>query len=70
MLLDHLADPLARNSNGLTPREYLYYVERFTGEQNTEIEELLHSTCQIFSFLFICVTYDAFFHYRKRNVLS
>ncbi|OBZ86031.1 Caseinolytic peptidase B [Choanephora cucurbitarum] len=42
MLLDHLADPLARNSNGLTPREYLYYVERFTGEQNTEIEELLH----------------------------
>ncbi|CAO0791848.1 unnamed protein product [Mucor circinelloides] len=42
MLLDHLADPLVRNSHGLTPREYLYYVERFTGEQNTEIEEMLH----------------------------
>ncbi|RCH87916.1 hypothetical protein CU098_008071, partial [Rhizopus stolonifer] len=42
MLLDHLADPLVRNSNGLTPREYLYYVERFTGEQNTSIEEMLH----------------------------
>ncbi|KAI9273410.1 P-loop containing nucleoside triphosphate hydrolase protein [Helicostylum pulchrum] len=42
MLLDHLADPLVRNSHGLTPREYLYYVERFTGEQNLEIEELLH----------------------------
>lgn len=44
LLLNHLADPLVRNSHGLTPREYLYYVERFTGEQNTEIEELLHST--------------------------
>lgn len=43
LLLDHLADPLVRNSHGLTPREYLYYVERFTGEQNTEIEEMLHS---------------------------
>lgn len=42
MLLNHLADPLVRNSHGLTPREYLYYVERFTGEQNTEIEKLLH----------------------------
>lgn len=42
MLLDHLADPLVRNSHGLTPREYLYYVERFTGEQNLEIEKLLH----------------------------
>ncbi|KAI8640673.1 P-loop containing nucleoside triphosphate hydrolase protein [Parasitella parasitica] len=42
LLLDHFADPLVRNSHGLTPREYLYYVERFTGEQNTEIEEMLH----------------------------
>ncbi|KAI7906797.1 P-loop containing nucleoside triphosphate hydrolase protein [Cokeromyces recurvatus] len=42
LLLDHLADPLVRNSNGLTPREYLYYVERFTGEQNIKIEDLLH----------------------------
>ncbi|CAO3629785.1 unnamed protein product [Mucor hiemalis] len=42
MLLDHMADPLVRNSHGLTPREYLYYVERFTGEQNTEIEKMLH----------------------------
>ncbi|KAF7720848.1 hypothetical protein EC973_005907 [Apophysomyces ossiformis] len=41
LLLDHMADPLVRNSHGLTPREYLYYVERFTGEQNIEIEELL-----------------------------
>ncbi|KAI8990078.1 P-loop containing nucleoside triphosphate hydrolase protein [Pilobolus umbonatus] len=43
LLLNHLADPLARNSHGLTPREYLYYVERFTGEQNTEIEGMLHT---------------------------
>ncbi|KAI8972019.1 P-loop containing nucleoside triphosphate hydrolase protein [Mycotypha africana] len=43
LLLEHVADPLARNSHGLTPREYLYYVERFTGEQNTEIEEMLHA---------------------------
>ncbi|KAI9471956.1 MAG: P-loop containing nucleoside triphosphate hydrolase protein [Benjaminiella poitrasii] len=42
LLLDHFADPLVRNSNGLTPREYLYYVERFTGEQNVEIEDMLH----------------------------
>lgn len=43
LLLDHMADPLARNSHGLTPREYLYYVERFTGEQNIEIDGLLRS---------------------------
>ncbi|CDS08469.1 hypothetical protein LRAMOSA09831 [Lichtheimia ramosa] len=43
MLLDHMADPLARNSHGLTPREYLYYVERFTGEHNLEIDGLLRS---------------------------
>ncbi|KAI8882482.1 hypothetical protein K501DRAFT_221194 [Backusella circina FSU 941] len=41
LLLEALADPLVRNSHGLTPREYLYYVERFTGEQNIEIEEML-----------------------------
>lgn len=46
MLLNNLADPLVRNSHGLTPREYLYYVERFTGEQNTEIEKLLHGKTQ------------------------
>ncbi|KAL1929425.1 hypothetical protein VTP01DRAFT_1563 [Rhizomucor pusillus] len=43
LLLDHMADPLKRNSHGLTPREYLYYVERFTGEQNIEIEGLLRA---------------------------
>ncbi|KAI9266045.1 P-loop containing nucleoside triphosphate hydrolase protein [Sporodiniella umbellata] len=42
MLLDHLADPFARNSHGLSAREYLYYVERYTGEQNLEIEEMLY----------------------------
>lgn len=47
MLLDHMADPLVRNSHGLTPREYLYYVERFTGEQNTEIEKMLHGMIYI-----------------------
>lgn len=47
MLLDHMADPLVRNSHGLTPREYLYYVERFTGEQNTEIEKMLHGKIYI-----------------------
>ena len=36
-----MADPVVRNSHGLTPREYLYYVERFTGEQNIEIETML-----------------------------
>ncbi|KAI7855043.1 P-loop containing nucleoside triphosphate hydrolase protein [Circinella umbellata] len=41
LLLDHMADPVVRNSHGLTPREYLYYVERFTGEQNIEIETML-----------------------------
>lgn len=43
MLLDHMADPLVRNAHGLTPREYLYYVERFTGEQNMEIEGMLRA---------------------------
>lgn len=42
-----MADPLVRNSHGLTPREYLYYVERFTGEQNTEIEKMLHGKIYI-----------------------
>lgn len=41
LLLDHLADPTARTSQGLTPREYLYYVERFTGEKNMKIESAL-----------------------------
>ncbi|KAI8064482.1 P-loop containing nucleoside triphosphate hydrolase protein [Gongronella butleri] len=41
MLLDHLANPLARNSNGFTPREYMYYVERFTGVHHHDIDELL-----------------------------
>ncbi|KAI8144658.1 P-loop containing nucleoside triphosphate hydrolase protein [Fennellomyces sp. T-0311] len=49
MLLDHMADPLVRNSHGLTPREYLYYVERFTGEQNIEIEGLLRGKEKSFS---------------------
>lgn len=48
LLLDHMADPLVRNSHGLTPREYLYYVERFTGEQNIEIEKLLREKEQTF----------------------
>ncbi|KAI8369415.1 P-loop containing nucleoside triphosphate hydrolase protein [Radiomyces spectabilis] len=43
LLLDHMADPLTRNSHGLTPREYLYYVERFTGEHNIEIENMLRA---------------------------
>ncbi|CEJ03227.1 hypothetical protein RMCBS344292_17215 [Rhizopus microsporus] len=42
LLLDHMADPFARNSHGLTAREYLYYVERYTGEQNLEIEDMLY----------------------------
>ncbi|RCH95406.1 hypothetical protein CU098_009650 [Rhizopus stolonifer] len=42
LLLNHMADPFARNSHGLTAREYLYYVERYTGEQNIEIEDMLH----------------------------
>ncbi|CAO3671542.1 unnamed protein product [Umbelopsis ramanniana] len=43
LLLDHLADPTARTSQGLTPREYLYYVERFTGEKNIKIESALRA---------------------------
>lgn len=38
-----MADPFAHNSHGLTAREYLYYVERYTGEQNLEIDDMLHS---------------------------
>lgn len=41
LILEHMADPLVRNSNGLTPREYLYHVERFTGEHNSEIDIML-----------------------------
>jgi ATP-dependent Clp protease ATP-binding subunit ClpB len=41
LLLDHMADPTARTAQGLTPREYLYYVERFTGEKNLKIESAL-----------------------------
>jgi ATP-dependent Clp protease ATP-binding subunit ClpB len=41
LLLDHMADPTARTAHGLTPREYLYYVERFTGEKNLKIETAL-----------------------------
>ncbi|KAI9258740.1 P-loop containing nucleoside triphosphate hydrolase protein [Phascolomyces articulosus] len=49
MLLEHMADPVVRNSHGLTPREYLYYVERFTGEQNIEIETMLRDKEKSFS---------------------
>ncbi|KAI7865338.1 P-loop containing nucleoside triphosphate hydrolase protein [Spinellus fusiger] len=42
LLLDHMANPLMRNERGLTPRDYLYYVQRFTGERNVDIEKLLH----------------------------
>ncbi|KAG2172336.1 hypothetical protein INT43_004878 [Umbelopsis isabellina] len=43
LLLDHMADPTARTAHGLTPREYLYYVERFTGEKNLKIETALRA---------------------------
>ncbi|CAO3679138.1 unnamed protein product [Umbelopsis vinacea] len=43
LLLDHMADPTARTAQGLTPREYLYYVERFTGEKNLKIESALRA---------------------------
>ncbi|CAO3638696.1 unnamed protein product [Cunninghamella blakesleeana] len=49
LLLEHLADPLVINSNGLTPREYLYHVERFTGEHNVEIDTMLKSKEQSFA---------------------
>ncbi|KAI8343047.1 P-loop containing nucleoside triphosphate hydrolase protein [Chlamydoabsidia padenii] len=49
LLLDHMADPLVRNSNGLTPREYLYHVERFTGEHNSEIDVMLRGKEQSFA---------------------
>ncbi|KAL0090942.1 caseinolytic peptidase B protein [Phycomyces blakesleeanus] len=41
LLLANLADPLISNSSGLTPREYLYHVQRYTGEDNEEIEYML-----------------------------
>ncbi|KAI8092707.1 P-loop containing nucleoside triphosphate hydrolase protein [Halteromyces radiatus] len=49
LLLEHMADPLVRNSNGLTPREYLYHVERFTGESNIEIDDMLRAKEQSFA---------------------
>jgi hypothetical protein len=52
LLLDHMADPTARTSQGLTPREYLYYVERFTGEKNMKIESALRGWfTSLFSFV-------------------
>lgn len=47
LLLDHMADPTARTAQGLTPREYLYYVERFTGEKNLKIESALRGKISI-----------------------
>ncbi|KAI9303547.1 P-loop containing nucleoside triphosphate hydrolase protein [Cunninghamella echinulata] len=49
LLLENLADPLVINSNGLTPREYLYHVERFTGEHNVEIDSMLKAKEQSFA---------------------